>query len=605
MLIMKNISVALLIILASLGCVKTKKLSSADIVKQYYILQIANADTLVKQLYNKIQNNAPGDSIQQAFKAARLAYKKTEFLAEYYNPLTAKSINGAPISSMDENDQHKTDAPEGFQVIESYIFPNYNGVQKKELLQETGILKSNFIRLKAVAEHQELANPQIFDALRSEVFRIITLGITGFDAAIAQNSMAEAAAALTSVKEVLIIYKSDFENNKRSEFYNIIQLLNKSISHLSASKDFNKFDRMQFITEYANPLSSSILNLSQLLGNPEFKELRALKATAATLFDENAFEPNYYTAGYEAHMNKEKAALGKLLFYDVILSGAKNRSCGSCHKPELAFTDGLAKNTALNGKSLVKRNTPTILNVGLQSALFYDNRVNYLEDQATDVISNADEMHGSLPLAVKRLKENQEYNLKFKEAFPKSSEPVTDYNIRNTLGSYIRTLTSLNSPFDKYVRGDKNQLTKQELNGFNLYMGKAKCATCHFAPLFNGTVPPDFKITETEVIGVPLKAGSKEIDTDPGKYNLRKLPLYRNAFKTPTVRNIALTAPYMHNGIYKTLEEVIDFYDEGGGVGLGMDIPNQTLPFDKLNLTKAEKKDIVAFLKKLTDNTKR
>ncbi|WP_449438451.1 cytochrome-c peroxidase [Pedobacter steynii] len=246
-----------------------------------------------------------------------------------------------------------------------------------------------------------------------------------------------------------------------------------------------------------------------------------------------------------------------------------------------------------------------MLNAGLQAASFYDNRVNYLEDQATDVISSADEMHGSMPTAVKRLKENPAYVLKFNVAFPKSKESVSDYNIRNALGSYIRTLTSLNSPFDKYVRGDKTKLTKQELNGFNLYMGKAKCGTCHFTPLFNGTVPPDFRVTETEVIGVPLNANSKEIDTDPGKYNLRKLTLYKNAFKTPTVRNIALTAPYMHNGIYKTLEEVVDFYNEGGGVGLGMDIPNQTLPFDKLNLTDTEKKDIVAFLKKLTDNTKR
>ncbi|ETZ20883.1 cytochrome-c peroxidase [Pedobacter sp. V48] len=601
---MKKISIALLIALSSLGCVKTQKPLPTDLVKQHYILQVAKADTLVKQLYNKVQGNAPEDSIKQVFKAARLAYKKTEFLAEYYNPLTAKSINGAPISSMDDNDQHKIDAPEGFQVIESFIFPHYSSNQKKELLQEIGILKSNFIRLKSVAEHQELANAQVFDALRTEVFRIITLGISGFDAAIAQNSMAEGAVALISVKEVLIIYKSDFKNDKQNKFNSTLQLLNKSIDYLSASRDFNKFDRMQFITGYANPLSASILSLSQLLGNPEFKELRALKANSPTLFDENAFDPNYYTASYDAHTTKEKAALGKILFYDVILSGSKNRSCGSCHKPELAFTDGLAKNAALNGKSRVKRNTPTILNAGLQSALFYDNRVNYLEDQATDVISSADEMHGSLPIAVKRLKENQKYVLKFKEAFPKSTESVSDYNIRNALGSYIRTLTSLNSPFDKYVRGDKSQLTKQELNGFNLYMGKGKCGTCHFTPLFNGTVPPDFRVTETEVIGVPLTAVAKEIDTDPGKYNLRKLTLYKNAFKTPTIRNIELTGPYMHNGIYKTLEEVIDFYNDGGGFGLGMDIPNQTLPFDKLNLTVTEKQDIVAFLKTLTDNTK-
>ncbi|WP_449438345.1 cytochrome-c peroxidase [Pedobacter steynii] len=354
---MKKIAIVVIMVMACLGCTNTQKTLPADLVKQYYILQITKADTLVKQLYSKVQNNAPADSIKQAFKVARLAYKKTEFLAEYYNPLTAKSINGAPISSMDDNDQHKIDAPEGFQVIEPFIFPQYTNNQKKELLQEIGILKSNFVRLKSVAEHQELANAQVFDALRTEVFRIITLGISGFDAPIAQNSMAEGAAALTSVKEVLNIYKSEFKN--QTELNNTVQLLDKGIKNLATSNNFNAFDRMQFITSYANPLSASILNLSQQLGNPEFKDLRALKANAATLFDENAFDANYYTASYDAHMSKEKAELGKLLFYDVILSGSKNRSCGSCHKPELAFTDGVAKNATINGKSLVKE-TPQL-----------------------------------------------------------------------------------------------------------------------------------------------------------------------------------------------------------------------------------------------------
>lgn len=584
-----------------MACMSRHADSKPKQVQNYYLKQIAITDSLIRQLSASLQKDAPGNELQSLFKQSRLAYKKIEFLTEYYNPLTAKSINGAPIPVMDDNDQHKIDQPEGFQVIEPFLFPEFQVSEKEELLKEINILIANFIRLKSVAERQELANTQIFDALRLESFRVITLGISGFDAAIAQNSMAEAAQALQSIKDVLLLYKSDFLKKDEQIPIQALNLLQQGINHLQSGKDFNSFDRMFFITNFGNPISAAITSCAKSLKIAPSKDLRALRVDALTLFDQNAFDSNYYTANTEAHMSPAKAELGKKLFYDPILSGSGTRSCGSCHKPEMAFTDGLIKSDALDGKSKLKRNTPTLLNAGFQPSLFYDNRVNYLEDQATDVINNKDEMHGSLPVAANRLKSDYVYLNLFKKAFPNAKEPINDLNIRNALGSYIRTLVSLNSPFDKYIRGDKSQLNKEQINGFNLYMGKAKCGTCHFTPLFNGTVPPDFRTIETEVIGVPESAGSKKIDTDMGKYDLRKLPLYKNAFRTPTVRNIALTAPYMHNGAYKTLEEVIDFYNEGGGVGLGMDIPNQTLPFDKLNLSKKERNDIVAFLKTLND----
>jgi len=128
-------------------------------------------------------------------------------------------------------------------------------------------------------------------------------------------------------------------------------------------------------------------------------------------------------------------------------------------------------------------------------------------------------------------------------------------------------------------------------------MGKAKCATCHYMPLFNGTFPPRYMKAEAEVIGVPKSANSNEIDSDLGRYKIVKVESMKHAFKVPTVRNAAQTAPYMHNGIYDSLKQVIDFYNKGGGVGLGMKLDNQTLPFDKLNLTQKEENDLIAFIK--------
>jgi cytochrome c peroxidase len=135
-------------------------------------------------------------------------------------------------------------------------------------------------------------------------------------------------------------------------------------------------------------------------------------------------------------------------------------------------------------------------------------------------------------------------------------------------------------------------------------MGKAKCGTCHFMPLFNGLVPPNFNETDSEVLGVPASLKKPyQLDIDSGKYYFTKSAVHLHAFKIPTLRNIVLTAPYMHNGVYKSLEEVIDFYNNGGGKGLNIAPSNQTLPFEKLSLTKKEKKEIISFLHTLTDTT--
>jgi len=161
----------------------------------------------------------------------------------------------------------------------------------------------------------------------------------------------------------------------------------------------------------------------------------------------------------------------------------------------------------------------------------------------------------------------------------------------------------MSSRFDRAVRGDSTALTTGERRGFNLFMGKALCGTCHFAPLFGGTTPPDLLEAEPEVIGVPAEAIARRarLDLDPGRSGFDGEPLHQHAFKTPTLRNVALTAPYMHNGVFRTLQEVVDFYDAGGGAGLGLTVPNLTLPADSLHLSRQEKRDLVAFLEALTD----
>lgn len=534
------------------------------------------------------------DSLKIYFLKTRQLYKKIEPLAEYFFPSTAKLLNGPPLDEVELTD-NVVNEPSGLQVIEEYLYP-FDSSNRIELVREIRKMNRDLLIVQNQWEVLGMTDAHIFDALRLETYRIIALGISGFDVPLAKTSMSEASVALGSIQRYLDLYQDDSQ-----EFISLKVLIQDAKKYLSVNQNFDNFKRLDFITEYINPISSKILAFQKSVNILPFKELRPLKTDSENIFAEHTFDSNYYASNADSHTSKERIELGKKLFYDPILSENKRRSCSSCHQPEKAFTDGLAKPTILTGGGLVKRNVPTLMYASLQAKLFYDLRVDNLENQSMDVINNKDEMHGSLKEAVKYLKLDKNYIALFQKAFPKEKDIVKEVNVINALSSYERSLVSFDSRFDKFMRGQKMLLTESEKNGYNLFSGKAKCGICHFTPLFNGTIPPNFTNTESEIIGVPETPENQRIDSDLGRYALYKFDVWKYAFKTPTLRNIALTAPYMHNGVYKTLEEVVDFYNEGGGNGLGFHLENQTLPEDKLNLKSQEKKDLVAFMKALTD----
>ncbi len=405
--------------------------------------------------------------------------------------------------------------------------------------------------------------------------------------------MQESAASLKSLRNVLKYYTGQEKDS------NLIQQINSAITYLQQHTDFNAFNRAEFITKYGNEITAGITKIEDRFGYP-VKYNRMLRQNAKTLFDSTAFNINAFAPGSEYFMTQKKIALGKKLFFDPSLSGPDTRSCASCHQPSNAFTDGLTTNISLNGKKQLDRNTPTLINAALQSNYFYDMRALTMEAQANDVIHDKEEMDGSVQKIVEYLRKNETYKRLFTAAYPeKKKHPVDSMDVLNAIASYERSLTKLNSRFDEYMRGDSTALTPEEIKGFNLFMGKAKCATCHFMPLFNGVTPPDYTESEAEVIGIPASSADSAIDPDLGWYNIIKVSSYKHAFKTPTVRNIDKTAPYMHNGIDTTLEQVMEFYNHGGGVGMGLNVPNQTLSADSLHLTDKEIKDIIAFMKSL------
>ena len=545
--------------------------------------------------------------VRQAFLKSRLLFKKFEWASEYFTADLSRRLNGPPVEEIENADLldpslARAIDPIGLQVIEEMIYPEYDQASKAKLLSEVRHLISNTDYLISYFHDQQFADWRILDASKLAVFRIITLGITGFDNAIALNSIPEAAESLRSLRHVLSLYANKTGNRA------LLQDLDASISYLDHHPDFNSFDRAVFITQFANKVSTGIAALEQGLPGPKIKYNRMLKQEAKTLFDADAFNADAFAPGPEFHSTAAKAELGEKLFFDAALSGNGSRSCASCHNPNLAFTDGLAKQTEINDPvKLLTRNAPTLLNAALQSNYFYDMRALTLEDQVREVISSKQEMDGSMAAIIKYVAADKSYQSLFTKAFSGNSERNTEKGISsdqvtNALAAYIRSLVKLNSRFDEYMRGHENALSAEELKGFNLFMGKAKCATCHFAPLFNGITPPKYITSESEVLGVPVSVADTTLDADVGYYGVIGIDAYKHAFKIPTIRNIKKTAPYMHNGAYSTLDEVMEFYNKGGAAGLGIKLSNQTLPEENLQLSDKEKKDIIAFMESLESN---
>jgi cytochrome c peroxidase len=272
-----------------------------------------------------------------------------------------------------------------------------------------------------------------------------------------------------------------------------------------------------------------------------------------------------------------KAALGRRLFFEAALSRDRTLSCASCHDPAKGFADGVPLGTGFAGGRL-SRHTPTVLNAAYNKLQFWDGRADSLEVQAAGPMLAAGEMNmPSEQEIVHRLQAVDGYRKAFHEVFggAPSLETVT-----KAIAAYERTLVTPDGPFDRYARGDKRALRDDQKRGLALFVGKAACSQCHQGPNFS-----DDKFHH---IGLG-SAG------DLGRFAVTRRDEDRGAFKTPSLRNVALTAPYMHDGSLASLEAVVDFYDRGGDAQ-----PGQSWKIFPLKLRADEKADLVAFLNSLT-----
>lgn len=275
----------------------------------------------------------------------------------------------------------------------------------------------------------------------------------------------------------------------------------------------------------------------------------------------------------------EKAELGKLLYFDKRISKDGTLSCATCHDPKFAFADGKPVSDGIKGQK-GGRSAPTVINRAYSLAQFWDGRAKSLEDQAVGPMANPIEMGNTHEDIVKNFRQIPGYRPLFKKVF--GTEDFDIEHIGMAIATFERTILSGNSPYDRYKAGNKKALTAEQIRGMDVYFNKAKCDQCH-----EGI---NFTTNAYHNLGV----GTDKKNPDEGRFVVTQNTADWGAFKTPTLRDIERTAPYMHDGSLKTLEEVVEFYNKGG-------IRNKNLDekLKPLNLTDQDKKDLVAFMKSL------
>jgi cytochrome c peroxidase len=294
----------------------------------------------------------------------------------------------------------------------------------------------------------------------------------------------------------------------------------------------------------------------------------------------------------------EKIELGKKLFFDRRLSGDGTMNCATCHDPGRAFTDGLE--LSLNYPTTRNwRNSPTLINAAFQNYLFHDGRARTLEEQALFPMMSAFEMNRNLDFVEEVIRSVPEYVDAFGKVF---GGEVTRERMAMAIAAFERTLISVNAPIDRYLKGDEQALSEDAKKGLAIFRGKGRCAECHFGVLLSDdrfhalNVPenpehrsdPRIAATRRFVAKVYHYEDFRNLTEDPGRYLITKDKKDWKAFRTPTLREAAKTAPYMHNGIFPTLDDVIEFFDKGGGKG------NTVLK--PLGLNDREKKDLKIFI---------
>jgi cytochrome c peroxidase len=550
-------------------------------------------------------------TIKEELQQARNCLKGLDFWLRYMEPIAYKKINGSLPVEWETEVFEKFEKPykrEGGGLTLAALYLEEENADKDSLAKLIGAsikATETYSADSITSEFKSYSNFYLCNRLF--LLNLAAIYTTGFECPDTFQIIPELRLMLKEVKQIYNSFNESFPGASLPNGY--LELYNSAISFADEQpSNYSLFDHFSFIKKYINPL----FLLNQRLINQYRVSSRSLVDYSLNKKEITVFNKGLYNAqhskGIFLRVTDETALaeidrLGKLLFYDPILSGNNLRSCASCHKPTEYFTD-TATSTSLqfNRKDLLQRNTPTLINASFNHLLMLDGKFISLQEQARNVITSPIEMGCSEKDVMEKLLSCSEYKDRFRALLkytPQEKEISFDH-IVSAITFYYSKFSNYYSPFDEAMNENK-AIDPLARRGFNLFMSKAQCATCHFVPQFNGVKPP-YSGSEFEVLGVPADTSFKKLSTDSGRYGINPAGEMLHAFRTGSMRNAVHTAPYMHNGVFKNLDQLIDFYDAGGGAGKGLKINNQTLASDSLKLSGEEKKCLAEFIRSLSEN---
>jgi cytochrome c peroxidase len=609
---------AFFILLAVIGLLSMRFTHTLSSYYSLYNNQLTEFQTEQQKLIKSIENKNDTSqlnivALKKQIAGARIKLKAIDFWLRYLEPVAYKKINGPLPVEWETEVFEKFEKPykrpgAGLTLAELYLDePNPEKNVLLSLLQQSDEAIKTF---QADSITGSLTKPgHFFFANRLFLLNLSAIYTTGFECPDPDNIVGELQAMLGSVKTIYQVFNKSFPANALTGDY--FQLYNKMeafVASQARDKDYGQFDHFHFLRDYVNPLY--IIN-QRLINTYHFFSRNyndySLNDNTNSIFDKNLYHgqnsKGIFIAVNDPQKLNEIKAVGKMLFFDPILSGNGKRSCASCHKPNEYFTDTtVATGLSFNETGRLPRNTPTLLNAVYNHLLMLDGKHISLQNQAKDVITNSNEMGCDASKILVNVMSCDEYKKAFQKLL-KLTPYYDEVNIDHVVSSitlYYSGFSDFNAPFDNAMNR-KEIISNEAIRGFNLFMSKAQCATCHFVPQFNGVKPP-YISSEFEVIGVPSDIRFKKLSNDSGRYKMNPAIETMHAFRTGSIRNSTYTKPYMHNGVFTTMDEVIDFYDAGGGVGKGLKLDNQTLSSDSLRLTKEEKNALKTFIKTLDEN---
>lgn len=539
----------------------------------------------------------------------RLLLKSVDFWLRYFHPQLYRKINGPLMVEWETEVFEKFEVPykrigAGLGLAESYL--EEADFRKDSFLQLINLsIESSQLYLQDSVTIQFNNPDHFYFANRMFLLNLAAIYTTGFECPNPNAIIPELRFMLNAMPEIYAHYNQSYPTHRLPDSYrNLFSEMLEFVRTQSSSS--NLFDHYRFIKKFVNPLfkinQDQIVNLK--LRSKSFNDY-SLNNQVKSIFDKNLYEGQDYKGIFRGIKNdsilNEIKALGKLLFYDPIMSGNLKRACASCHKPTQFFTDTLNQ-TALkfDQKSRLPRSTPSLTNVVHNHLIMLDGKHIDLKSQLKDVVHNSEELNANEQTILKNVLSCKEYNSRFQSLKRYGgTNSITFEHLSAAIILYYSDFSFFDSDFDLAMNA-KQELVTESQEGFNLFMGKAQCGTCHFVPQFNGVKPP-YIGSEFEVIGVPLDTSFRAISPDPGRFKINPAFETNHAFRTGSIRNAAHTMPYMHQGVFRTMDEVLEFYNAGGGLGKGLKIDNQSLSADKLELTALEKQKINSFIQTLTE----